>query len=247
MSASIRILSLLSIVLSLLLTGCDKSAADRQAIQKLWTDIEKANTSQDGISVGIMYSKSTYDHYTRLIKLAVSGTRGEVLKEPPSAIAEILGMRLKYKKKQLEKFDGRGFIAYATSQGGWNTGADGMILKSFKFTGDTCNAKMYDEAAMQEYRDAKTTPSFTLRSRRRFGWMSTGRSRNIEKPPEIPVRFVREDGLWKLDETSMFPNTDNLLLAMAREERMKLPDLLVELALAEHDGPVPKDLWEPMK
>lgn len=219
--------------------GCDKQkSADQEAIRKLWDEWHRVNTQRDGVAAINVYSSDTFDYYARVVKLAMDAKQEEIFKEDFVTIREILRMRCRATRKQLQRLDGRAYTAFATSQGWYASDGDPMVLKDIRIAGDFATAVMYDPEALKEYRADQLSSALSRRRSRR---------NRAEKPPEYPVGFVREGGFWKLDEKTLYPTWNEWFAEERKFAGINMRDFLMEIEREETGNPVPMSVWNPMK
>jgi hypothetical protein len=239
MTTTISYRLMLGVLMCVLLgaAGCDKAADQRKQVQATWDAMKAACENQDGQAALKVYTEGTFEHYGKIVRMGLDGKGDAVFAAGPSAVMEIANMRVKSTRKQLEGLDGRGYVAFAVTEGWWNDSLNDLAIKDIKISGDFADATMYNPALEKEYREQKFQQAFSRRSR--FG--------KVDKPPEYPVKFVRENDGWKFDELSVLPHWDKEILAASNEERQSLRDFVMDQLREDVEKDIPMSVWEPMK
>jgi hypothetical protein len=224
---------------ALLSIGCDKYAEDKALIQTLWDELDRVTESRDGAGAVAIFSESSFKWYDELVKKGLDAPSKEVWAMPPTKMREVLLMRHRGTRKKLKGLDGKGYVRLAVSEGWWS-GAEGMwAIKDISVTGDWGEAKMYDREWAEAYQQDRID-SLLSRRRRFLGG-------KVDKPPEYTIKFVKEGGNWRLDETSMHPVFDELISEWAKEEQKSIRDFLMLVEELETDEEMKMSVWEPMK
>jgi hypothetical protein len=127
--------------------GCeDPQAAEKEAILACLRQLDEANASCDGAGAVAVMSQRGLDEYTRLVKLALDGSKSDVQSLSPLEMLEVIQLRHRMKRQQLEQMDGKAYQEYATGQC-WYTGAGGSWEESIGeiyVSGDTAYADVLD-------------------------------------------------------------------------------------------------------
>ena len=235
------ILMLLSAIFPLAITGCkDEHAADKQAIQVVWENYDRANVEKDGNTAAGLFTKNTIAHYDKVLKLGLNAKLAECQSLPPHQWAEVVMMRNRGKRSMLGLLNGHGYIVFATQQGWYADSGGQLSLKKIKVTGDSANGVLYDKELEEAYRQSQWQRALAgRRSRYLFG-------SRMEKPPEYPVAFARENGQWRLDETSLYPTFDAMWKEAARWEGMSVHEYIIEDESADSGKEITKKIYEPM-
>lgn len=175
------LLMLLAAVLPLVITGCkDEHAADKQAIQVVWENYDRANVEKDGNTAAGLFTKNTIAHYDKLLKLGLNAKLAECQALSPHEWAEVVLMRNRGKRSMLGLLNGHGYIVYATQQGWYAESGGQLSLKKIKVSGDSATGVLYDKELEEAYRRSQWERALAgRRSRYRFGT-------RMEKPPNTP-------------------------------------------------------------
>lgn len=105
----------------LLLAGCGKNAEDKAQIREVVARLDNANNSSDGATAAAIFTDETFRFYEQLLPIGLNGTEGQVRALPSAEMLEVLLMRARGTRKELEKLDGRGYVEYGTSKGWYVT------------------------------------------------------------------------------------------------------------------------------
>ena len=164
-----RVLSLVAVLAALVfLAGCDSRAEDRGALVDVMEAIDDCNNRADGKAILELVTRESVERYGELVRLGLDGTREEVLTRGPNDQLEILRMRARAKRSELEKLSPRQYVAFATSRG-W-------------------------------YRQPESDRGTTSLREIRFGPSGATAEPVLDgEPVGERIRFVEEDGRWKLD------------------------------------------------
>lgn len=240
MTATIRFRVLASVVLLLFgvgLPACDKHAEQKKAIREVYDTYNQTAESGDGPGQAAVLSANTLTHYDKLLKIGLNGKADEVMALSPSAQHEILAMRNRATRKQLQGYTGKGYVIHAVKQGWWSGfGDDEWKLRSIKVNGDSAEARIVEDI-----------PTYTISQSYRSSLRSSARIERNRKPREYPIRFVCEDGKWKVDETTLFPRFDAEATAAAKAYRVSMRDFLMAWEEDESGKEVTMKIWDPMK
>lgn len=234
---------LLLALLLLPLAGCDARAKDKEAIRLTWTTMKQGCDGSDGAAVVKSLTRESIEHYGRVHKMVLDMSETDLLKQPPTTIGEVIEVRCKATRKDIQKLDGAGYIAFAVSKGWWAGSLEELEITDIRVAGDFAEASMYFPEWEKEYRSEQWSNALGGRRTRRLGLGGSG----VDKPPRYAVRFVKEQTGWKFDELSMLPHWDKQMYEMAKLERMHIRPF-IEASLEEEEGiEVPKSAWQPMK
>lgn len=133
---------------ALLLPACEdsSSAAEKEAILDCLRQLDEANAACDGAGAVAVMSQRGLDEYTRLVRLALDGSKSDVQSLSPLEMWQVIEMRHRIPLRELEKMDGRAYQEYATSQcwysegeGEWEDGIGEIYV-----SGDTAYAEVLD-------------------------------------------------------------------------------------------------------
>lgn len=205
--------------LSVFLQGCDKHAQDRAAINMVMEKLGTAVESRDGPMYAQMIAADNIEYDTRTLKTALTGKKADIMALSFSQRYEILLVRLIGNKKELKELDGKGYVAWAVTNGIYEympgPNAD-LELGGLTFRGD------------EAYCDLVIKTETDVRLGRRRGSVTI----TDEKPTPYTLRFALEGGQWKFDRTTFISalniqiqaeivqagvNEDNVLLGMLKE------------------------------
>lgn len=170
--------ALLSVIVLTGMWGCDAHAADKQALQALINTHAKANEAKDGATIARILSQNTFDHYERNLKLALDGTKSEILAASVVDRVEVAMIRAALPRKLAEKMTGKEYAIHSTKQGWYSFDRDpeevsGVLLTNYKFAG----------------RDTAYAQPVGARTRKALPYRYT---------------FIKEGEDWKFDETSSY-------------------------------------------
>lgn len=205
--------------------GCEPKSADQKAIKSVWERHADANETSNGKAVVALSSKSTFEYYDRLLKLGLDGKPDQIKKLTPFEKAEIVLMRHRSTRAELRKLDGKGYIEYATSKGWYAFGNDpddplNHQLGKIKVGGDGASA--WAEV---------------------FFFDDKGKKRKSD----YAIKFFKEGGLWKLDETSVHLMWSHEYTRYAKEFGKSEDEFIVWLEEFWSGQKVPDTIWQPMK
>ncbi len=230
---------LLVLLLMLPLSGCDKQAPAKREVRAAWDAYVKANEEHRGQDAAALVTKNTIEHYTKLLKTALDMPAKDVWNLPPTQMSEILKIRNRFKKSEVKGIDGKGYLIIAGSRG-WNTDSDPeWTLTDIRINDERASASIYNPEWESEYNKQRALRALARRARM---------GSRIEKPPRYPVELRKEGEVWKVDETSMHARVDQELKDLAKESRMSVRDMLMEIeGFLTDQEKIPMSVWEPMK
>lgn len=208
---------LLTALISFVLAGCEQRTQDKAQIKRVFADFETCNNSSDGPGAVAALASDTLDRYGELVKLALNGTPEQVRALGPMEMYEIVIMRFRGSRAELAKLDGPGYVDFAVSRGWWVIPAEDRSADTL----EDIAFKGPNEASAMLVSDGERT--------------------------QIRVRFVKEDGAWKLDEFSQAAGIDKNIRRAAREEGMSQSEFIVAELEERLGKDIPGTVWEPMK
>ncbi|MFG0241363.1 MAG: hypothetical protein ACF8R9_01120 [Phycisphaerales bacterium JB054] len=202
------------------LSGCeDPDAAEKEAILASLRQLDQANIDCNGAAAVAVMSSKGIAAYTRLVNLALDGTRVEVLGLEPSELMQVLQLRNRLTRAQLEQMDGADYQEYATSEC-WYVAEDSedvsyvSSIDDIKVYGDLAHAAILDEDG---------------------------------KDSGLVVEFAKEDGVWKVNEFCFHRLYDEYLYSVAAQEDMEVAELLVLIEEMDWGNDIRRSIWEPMR
>src|SRR3954465_10187855 len=77
-----------------LIAGCDARAADKEEIQQVYEDFNDCNNNRNGDSIVSYFTKESFEHNERMLKVGLDGSPEEVRAMPLNDRLEVLRMRL---------------------------------------------------------------------------------------------------------------------------------------------------------
>jgi hypothetical protein len=207
-------------LLSIAPAGCeDPHAEDKEAIRAALRQLDQANEDCDGAAAVAVMSSRGLDEYTRLVKLALDGSKTDVQGLSPSEMSQVVQLRHRLTRQQLEKMDGRAYQEHATSDcwyaldldeaGGYESGIGSISVSG--------------EVAYAEVLEADGTKS------------------------GVQAHFEREDGVWKVNEFSFQRVWDDELRELAAENDLSIPEMVVLFEQWETGEQIRNSIWEPLR
>lgn len=222
------------------LAGC-KEKPEQQAVRQAWETYQTAIENLDGQTVAKHCSASTHAHYDRLIKAGLDMPAQQVWGLRPLDMREVLMMRNRATRSQLKGYTGKGYIIYSTTQG-WNLGGGDETeweFRDIKVTGNAATARMVEVIPRNLVMD--------LAGLSRRARLRAAARRERREPRSYTLSFVREDEVWKFDETTLHERFNNELTLAAKQYRMPVREMLMELESDESGKEVTMKTWEPMR
>lgn len=127
-------------------SGCDKDAADKQAIRATYQRIHEANQGWDGETAPSLFSASSIARYERLLNQGLDGRKAELERLDPWDLSEVFLMRIRATRKELEGLSARGYVVFATSKG-WYRQSEAFIdePRRIRINGDRATVHFYFE------------------------------------------------------------------------------------------------------
>lgn len=93
--------------------------SDRQAIRATMQEVDALTDASRGEEAAALMAPESFDYYERLRRIALDGAAREVHALPAVEQAEVLSMRNRMDRAQLDALDGRGWVVHAVNQGWW--------------------------------------------------------------------------------------------------------------------------------
>lgn len=205
--------SVVLILLAAVAPACDKHAAEKDTIRMVWNDYSTAYNNSDGKTLADSVTKSTIDHYTRLLSKALTASQKDVFALTPVEQRDIIRIRNRASKSQIKGYTGKGYLIYSTNQG-WFAESNLSELKvtTISINGDSASAALTYEGEVVARK----------------------------------LQFVKEDGAWKFDHTSLFPIINDSMQRRAGMLRVSMRDY-VQSREQQAYGSLKPTVWEPMK
>lgn len=206
-------------LIALCLPGCeDPHAQDKAAIRASLRQLDEANEECDGPgAVAVMSSQGIAD-YTRLVKMALDAPREKVIVMGASEKLQIIQLRNRLTRTELEKMDGAAYQAHATGECWYFMGDDYV-----GYEGSIGDIDVMGDMAYGHILDEDGDDSGLL------------------------AEFAREDGVWKVNEFSFHRQWDEWMHEWAGLERMTEDELIVRLEEIEWGKDIRDSIWDPMR
>lgn len=202
------------------LCGCeDPDAAEKEAILASLRQLDQANIDCDGAAAVAVMSSKGIAQYTRLVNLALDGTRVQVLGLEPSELMQVLQLRNRLTRAQLEKMDGADYQEYATSEC-WYLAED---LEDVSYATQIDDIRVYGDLAHAAILDED------------------------DKDSGLVVEFAKEDGVWKVNEFCFHRLYDEYLYSYAAQEGIEVAELLILIEEMDWGNTIRRSIWEPMR
>ncbi len=202
---------------TLALGGCEQRTQDKSDIKQVFTTYYDCNNGRDGAGLMDIFTDATFDRYGELVKLGLDGRPEQVRALTFMEKREVLTMRIKGRRADLEGMDGRRYVEHATSSGWYVLPEDQRsvdTLEDFRFEGESVARPMLVS-------DGEWT--------------------------QIRPRFVKENGRWKLDEFSIAPALERLLRSQAKDLGMTAEEILIFELEEQFEKPLDDSIWQPMR
>ena len=221
--------------------GVCKEKPEQQAVRQAWEAYSTAMESMDGPTVAKHSSDSTLKYYERLLKTGLTAPAQQVWGLPPVEMREVLMMRNRATRSQLRGYTGKGYLIYATNQGWGLGGGDDTEWKftEIKVTGDKATAKMVEVIPMS----VRNLAVLSRRARVR----EAARRERQRQARSYTLSFVLEESVWKFDETTLHPRFNNELSLAAKQFRVPMREILMDLESDESGKDGTMKTWDPMK
>ena len=220
-------------LLTLFLQGCDKHAQDRAAIHHVIEKVITARDERNGEAYSQLIAADNLDYYARTLKIALSGKKADITALPFHQRYEILLVRLLGTKKELKALDGKGYVAWAVSNGLYeympSPNAD-LNIGDLTFRQDEayCDLVVKTERKVRLHRRGSTTIT-------------------EEKPTPYTLRFSLEGGQWKFDENTFNKALDIQIQTEINQAGVDEDKVLIGM-LKENTGmDIPPHIWTMMK
>ena len=213
------------------MAACD--GKDREAIQVVWNAWDKATGSADGAGAASLLTTGALTYWNAIRQNAMDGRAEDIAKMAPSDQAIIFRVRLAGKRSELKRLDAAGFYAWYIAQVADLSPAGTVKMRSISIGKDSASA---------EIRSAEDNPFASLLD---SGSGHTGLT--AEQAPKIMVRFERENGVWRIDDTSLLEANDKTIDRLARTSSLTVRQLIEQKYAQERGELPPATIWQPMK
>ncbi len=219
-------------VLSIFLQGCDKHAQDRAAIGMVVERLVSASESGDGKTYADLIAADNLEYDSRTLKMALSGKKADILALPFSQRYEILLVRLLGNRKELKELDGKGYVAWAVTNGLYEympgPNAD-LETGGLTFRGDEayCDLVIKSERRVRLGRRGSTTIT-------------------EEKPTPYTLRFALENGQWKFDRTTFTQALNIQIQTEINQAGVQEDNVLIGMLRESTGEQIPANIWNGM-
>lgn len=203
-------------LVSLVGVGCDQRAADKEELQGIFATLDNCCNNSDGVGMLGLYSQSTFEQYEALLPIILDGTRDQISELPAPYQYEVLMARLKGSRAALGGLTGRQYVAHATTAGWYS------IPRGLRTT---------DTLGGFEFASDGTAWAGIYTNGQRTG---------------LRMCFVREDGVWKIDEPRQHEASSQAWRATALEKGMTLEEFVIQALSVDENRPIPEGIWDPM-
>ena len=132
----------------LLVPACDEFAEDKEEIKTVFDNVNLYNNTKNGKAILECFTEESFAAYEPTIRVALDGTKEEVLALGPTERLEALMIRLMAKRKEVEKLSGREYCEFATSRGWYVTPPleqTSDTLKKITVRGNNASGQLYSD------------------------------------------------------------------------------------------------------
>lgn len=234
-----RLLLVIFAVLSVAHIGCDKNAKEKAEIRAAFNQVRDGNHSSDGQGMTAVLTQRTFDHYAKIVKMGMDSKAQDVWNLQPCDMYEVLRMRNRAKRAQLKSLDGKSYLIFACKEGWFSHDAEGWELGKINVAGDTALGTVHHPEWEAAYAKQQVASVLSRRSMR-YG-------DKLDKPFTYTCQFIKEGGVWKLDEPSMHNEYNRRINDAAKEARMSVRDFLMAFEEEESGNDIKMNIWDPMK
>ncbi len=194
------------------------SASEEDEVKGSFSKYMNALLHHDGATVAQLISKETFKKTDQFKDLALYGTSQDLEELNSYELFSVLALRQRIEPQQLIKMSAKE-ITQLTYDKGWNSRKAAETISAL-------NEKISQKVNIT----SNTTSTLTL-------YLD-----NKELPPPFP--FVKEEGIWKIDQASLFPHQNkNLEIFIEKQGKTKKETLLQMLEKATGKKPSDK-IWE---
>lgn len=139
----------LALLPTLLLCACEEPDTPEAAgVRAAYQGLEYAAETFDGEEAVSYVAQRSIDYYTGIVRLAIDGSKEQVLALPHIDVYEVIAMRNRVDLKELEKMDGRAWLVYSLSQD-WSLDDEEEMepieLGRISVSGDYASAALIDQ------------------------------------------------------------------------------------------------------
>lgn len=221
-----RALAAAVLVLCTALPACDHAMED---IERTLTELEMAANRHDGEGFARWLAPESFQHYDRLIKIALDGNSRQIEVLPMSERYDVLVMRNRSTRKELSKMDGRAWVVHIVNQG-W---LDGQAVPNEDLVDKKVVRVSGTSATLEIIYDVRQ-PLFT----------GEGSGRKFSDT----IGFQKVDDLWLADARRPSVLFERMI-ALLRQAALRTPyQLMIGMEEKATGKPVPTDIWDrPMR
>jgi hypothetical protein len=144
-------LALALLLFTLHLPACDRAQAEE--VRDAYDQINAAFDANDGKTVVALLNQKSIDQYDRYTELARTGTRDQIKALPAAERSEIVMIRHRLTRSELQGLDGRGWLVLATSRGWYASvsGEEPLRLGRIRFQGSSATAEILIDHRLSGY------------------------------------------------------------------------------------------------
>lgn len=183
----------------LLTAGCGEGKEEK-AVRECMAKVDAAGNANDPADLAANLSAASFQYWDRLIPIARSGNRTQIMSLPPSERNEIVMMRHRCTADELKKLSGAFWLKTAMERGGY-FGEGDTELGKIRVRGDFAEAQLLWDRSPAEDLDGN----------------------------RITTLFVKEQTGWKFDLPHNDKFLNWLIEFAASMERRNVDDFLLDL------------------
>ncbi len=165
---NILIRSVFVCIATLVLGGCGEGK-DEKAVRECMRAFDRASAARDPAAMATTLAASTFQYFDRLIPLARSGTRAQLMSLRPRERYDVIAMRHRCSAEELKRLSAPFWLKMATERGAYLDGEGETELATIKVRGDFAEATMRDGDGGL-VRDGRDEPLTQLFVKEESGW-----------------------------------------------------------------------------
>lgn len=223
------------------LGGCEHSA-DKSEIRRVYDEVQRCYLEGDAAAAEAILAPESFEMYDRLLPIALTGRKPDLMALQPHERAEVLMLRAKATRSEMKGKTGKDWFLRSISEGWWTGDGFELDIDDFQWWKD--GDKQEAKARVYEISYEQRRSLGLGRRARSFSYDARVRTKTDQW-----LRFIKSDGVWKFDQRSMDEAFGMWMKNNCGSYGMTVDEFVVEYVAASAglDEKLPESIWKPMK
>ncbi len=237
-----RIFAGLWIALGVLGLGGCEHAADKTEIRRVYEEVQRCYAGGDAAAAEVILAPESYEMYDRLLPIAMTGRKPDLMALQPHERAEVLMLRAKAKRSEMKGKTGKDWFLRSIQEGWWSGDDFELEIDDFQWWKD--GEKMEAKARVFEISyEQQRTVGLGRRAR------SMSYTARVRHKTDQWLRFIKADGVWKFDQRSMDEAFGLWMKNNCGQYGMTIDEFVLAYtaSCAGLDEKFPESIWQPLR